>query len=89
MITLGKKTEIYEATFHPIFNVKKGEKTMPKIPEGHVLVCGADQGLGEVMYICRSVEDINYLIERCNMGYALMLKWYSSGDTGYVIENLD
>lgn len=58
---------------------------MPTVPEGHSVICGFDQGLGERMFVCETLEDMKELYSKYSMGYALRIHWYSGPDTGFLV----
>ena len=65
LIELGKKGEIFgEDKLKPLRGIY-GRPTqmpmpmpsptqMPRLPEGHDVICGFDQGLGERLFICKN-----------------------------------
>jgi len=53
---------------------------MPKLNEGEYIVAGYDQGLGETMIVCESVEDMKELQNDLNQGGALRINWYKGND---------
>lgn len=58
--------------------------TMPVVPEGSSLICGYDQGLGERMFVCESLEDMQTLYDAYAAGGALSINWYTGDDVGFV-----
>ena len=55
---------------------------MPALPDGHALICGYDQGLGERMIVCDTLEDAQRLFDAYARGGALRINWYSGEDPG-------
>ena len=92
MIELGKKNEISGAELlQPLtlgFSDKdlSGRPTrMPSVPSGHSVVCGYDQGLGERIIVCESLEDMQQLYDAYAQGGALRICWYSGEDPGFIM----
>lgn len=57
---------------------------MPTVPTGHSVICGYDQGLGERMIVCETLEDMKTLYEKFAQGYAIKINWYSGPDSGFI-----
>jgi len=45
-------------------------------PKGHKVICGFDQGLGEKLYVCDTLEDMQRLYDAYAMGGATSISWY-------------
>jgi hypothetical protein len=79
MIELGLKSKIAGVKQWPTFRMYRRPKHMPKIPEGHTIVCGFDQGDGERMFICETLEHVRTLYDEHAMGHAIHIAWYHTG----------
>jgi hypothetical protein len=66
-------------TIKPIPGVgtKPNRGMIEKVPKGHSVLCGYDQGLGERLFVCQSEEDIQELYAGYRRGSALDITWYS------------
>lgn len=84
MIELGKKTEIFGADLLKRLSLYGRPTTMPRVPTGHNVICGYDQGLGERMIVCESLEDMQQLYDAYARGGALQINWYSGEDAGFI-----
>jgi hypothetical protein len=94
MIELGKKNECFGVDDPGLFQpLTTGERlrmgvsrpvALPNLPEGWDLICGYDQGLGERLLVCESLEDAQRLYDAYARGGALGLTWYKGLDAGFV-----
>ena len=84
MFELGKKSEIFGAELIKSLSVSGRPSRMPSLPQGHDVICGYDQGLGERMIVCESLEDMQQLYDSYARGGALRICWYSGEDVGFV-----
>jgi hypothetical protein len=85
MFELGKRSEIFGAELLKPLSIGYGRPSqMPSLPQGHDVICGYDQGLGERMFVCESLEDMQQLYDSYARGYALYIYWYSGEDVGFV-----
>lgn len=92
MYELGKKKEIAGAENLRLLKVygeiqvdSLGRPTrFPVLLGDDKLVAGYDQGLGERMIVCESLEDMQQLWDSYAAGWALNLNWYA-GDVVYLI----
>jgi hypothetical protein len=88
MYELGKREECFGMELLQPLNVNAyggcKPEFRPQVPEGHAIVCGFDQGLGERMIVCETFEDMTELHSKYSMGYALRIKWYSGPDPGFI-----
>jgi hypothetical protein len=85
MIELGKRDEIFGAELlKPLQEIYGRPTSMPRVPEGHLVICGYDQGLGERIFVCESVEDMLTLFDNYASGGALRISWYSGSDPGFI-----
>lgn len=95
MIDLGKRGEIFGEDL--LRDLEQHEKircfsdfgsgrptAFPRLREGDSLICGYDQGLGERLIICKSLEDMQTLYDAYAVGGALHIKWYIGEDVGHV-----
>ena len=79
MIELGLKSQISGVNDWATFRICRRPKNMPKAPEGHTIVCGFDQGDGERMFICETLEHVRTLYDEHAMGHAIHIAWYHTG----------
>lgn len=85
LVELGKKDEIFGAELLQRLQGVYGRPTrMPHLPEGHSVICGYDQGLGERMFVCNTLEGMQQLYDAYAMGGALNIRWYSGEDPGFI-----
>lgn len=89
MYELGKKDQIFGADKLERLDVRyfntRGEPTsFPILQEDTFVVCGYDQGLGERIIICESLEDMQQLYATYARGSALSIKWYTAKDPGFI-----
>lgn len=92
MFELGKKSEIFGAellrplrTYTDIQVDSRGRPTaMPHLGGQEMVIAGYDQGLGERMIVCESLEDMQQLYDNYARGYALTLNWYAGDDPGFI-----
>ena len=57
-------------------NIWQRPTSVPDVPQGKVVICGFDQGLGEKMLVCESLEDMQYAYDQYAKGWALSIHWY-------------
>jgi hypothetical protein len=74
MIELGKRTNEVLA---PIADVFEPPLEFPSVPRGSRVICGLDQGLGERLFVCNSLADMEQLYDAYARGDALRISWYS------------
>lgn len=85
LFELGKKDEIFGADqLRSIPGISGRPTRMPSLEEGESVICGYDQGLGERMIVCESVEDMQQLFDAYAGGGALRIAWYAGKDPGFV-----
>jgi hypothetical protein len=88
MTELGKKNEIFGADLLIALTFERTPDgrpvSMPSIPNDHKVVCGYDQGLGERMIVCESLEEMQTLYDAYARGGALRIHWYHAPDPGFV-----
>ena len=85
MIELGKKSECFGTELLvPLENCLGRPKRLPIVPKGSAVICGYDQGLGERLFVCESLEDMQQLYNSYTRGGALNIKWYSGDDPGFI-----
>lgn len=51
---------------------------LPRLPAGHRLFCGYDQGQGERLFLVETLEDMQQLDDAYAQGGALTIRWYSA-----------
>jgi hypothetical protein len=85
MRELGKKHEIFGAHLLRPLNIGYQRPTqMPALNEGDAVIAGYDQGLGERMIVCDTLEDMQQLFDAYARGGALTLTWYLGNDPGFI-----
>ncbi len=87
MIELGKKTNVAGADdMRRICDISGRPTKMPSLPsKDHRVICGYDQGLGERLFVCESLEDMQELYDAYYGGLALRIHWYSGADPGFIL----
>lgn len=82
---LGKKDEIFGAELlQPLQGIYDRPTRMPHLPEGHRVICGYNQGLGERIFVCNTLEGMQELYDAYDSGGALSIRWYSGKDPGFI-----
>ena len=84
MIELGKRDEIFGIEMLVKLSISGKPTSMPSVPDDHSVMCGFDQGLGEKLYVCESLEDMQHLYDSYAKGMALRITWYSGPDPGFL-----
>jgi hypothetical protein len=92
MVELGMKSEIFGAELLVPITLGFGQKDiatgrpirMPEVPQGHKVICGFDQGLGERMIVCESLDEMQQLWDAYAKGFALHIHWYHGEDPGFI-----
>ena len=86
MIELGEKSHIIGVELlRPIKNIVGRPQAMPLIENsGDKVICGYDQGLGERIIVCESLEDMWELYDSYAQGCALQIHWYLGDDPEFV-----
>lgn len=51
---------------------------LPRLPAGHHLFCGYDQGMGERLFLVETLGDAQQLDDAYANGGALTIRWYSA-----------
>lgn len=82
MIELGKRDEIF-GVLEPI-KISGCPSKLPLLKEDEQLICGYDQGLGERLFVCETIEDALYLYNAYANGEALQISWYKGKDPGFI-----
>lgn len=90
MIELGKKNEIFGAErLKPLgfsqLQTWNRPVVFPLLAAGHKVIAGYDQGLGERMIVCDSLEEMQEVYDNYAKGGALRLQWYAGPDPGFVM----
>ena len=78
MIELGLKSQISGVKDWATFRICRRPKNMPRVPKGHTIVCGFDEGDGERMFICETLEHVHALYDEHAMGHAIHIAWYNT-----------
>ncbi len=81
---LGKKDQIFGAEKLVPLTISGRPTKMPSVPTDHAVICGYDQGLGERIIICATLEDMQELYDAYARGSALSIHWYHGEDPGFV-----
>jgi len=79
MYEIGKKKDVLDKQIKnltPLSNIWQRPNSMPYVASGKVVICGFDQGLGELMLVCESLEDMQYAYDQYAKGMALSIYWY-------------
>ena len=87
MIELGKKDEIFGVEKLKPLGEQVGSNRpteMPRLGPDHKVICGYDQGLGERMIVCESLEEMQQLYDAYAKGGALHIHWYSGSDPEFI-----
>jgi len=85
MQELGKKDKIFGADKLLPLKIPYGRPTeMPTLGKDEKVICGYDQGLGERIFVCENLEDMQTLYDAYAKGGALRINWYKGEDPGFV-----
>jgi hypothetical protein len=79
MYEVGMKNDVLGMqikNLSPLSNIWSRPTNLPYISSGKVIICGFDQGLGEKMLVCESLEDMQYAYDQYARGLALSIYWY-------------
>lgn len=80
MYEVGKKKDVLDKRIKnltPLNHLWQRPTSMPYVASGEVIICGFDQGLGERMLVCVSLEDMQYAYDQYARGVALSIYWYT------------
>lgn len=64
MFELGKRSDVFGDQEIAKLRIFGEPSQFPRLPEGHNLICGYDQGLGERMIVCETLEDMKELYQK-------------------------
>ena len=86
MRELGKKNEIFNADkFQTLRKLYGRPISMPHLPSSdHKVICGYDQGMGERMFVCESLGDMQDLYDSYVQGSAMKIYWYITECPGFI-----
>ena len=84
MYELGKRSDCFGMELLQLQQIYGEPKNFPVLPANHKLICGYDQGLGERMIVCESLEEMQSLYSAYASGGALSINWYFGPDPGFV-----
>lgn len=84
MFELGKKSEIFGAELLTPLQIWGRPTAMPPLGLNEDIVCGYDQGLGERMIVCESLDDMQELYDNYARGGALNIHWYKAPEVGFI-----
>lgn len=76
---IGKKDEVLGSTVNDLGafpNIYGRPDAMPNVGGNECVICGYDQGLGETLYLCETLSDMQELYDAYAGGYALRICWY-------------
>jgi hypothetical protein len=51
----------------------------PQLPAEHVLICVYNMGMGEILYVCETIGDMQTLFDEHLCGTTVSLEWYVGG----------
>lgn len=91
MIELGKKSEIFGVDslrqLKPNVDIQfnnSGPQGMPRLKDNEKLIVGYDQGVGERMFVCDTLEEMQTLYNHYVAGSALHINFYAGEDPGFI-----
>lgn len=92
MFELGMKSQAFgtdllrqlRAHFEVRVDSRGRPSEMPLLKGEEMVIAGYDQGLGERLIVCESLEDMQELWDNYAQGYALKLHWYAGEDPGFI-----
>lgn len=84
MQELGKKSDIFGVEKLVSLRVNGNPTKMPVLEKDEKLICGYDQGLGERIFVCDNLEDMQTLYDSYAKGGALRIHWYKGADPGFI-----
>ncbi len=84
MFELGKKSEISGADLLKPLSIFGRPTKMPTLVGNERVICGYDQGLGERMFVCGNLQDMQELYDSYARGGALNIHWYKGEDPGFI-----
>ena len=85
MINLGKKDQVFGADQLIPLKIEGRPTQLPTTPEESKVLCEFNQGLGERIIVCNTLEEMQELYDAYATGGALRIKWYHAKDPGFVI----
>lgn len=86
MFELGKKDEIFGADkLVPLRDVYGRSERLPFLKKDESVIAGFDQGLGERILVCETLEDMQQIYDAYARGFALRLNWYRGDDPGFIL----
>ncbi len=84
MINLGLKSEMFSAYLLERLEILGCPTSLPFLAKDENVVCGFDQGLGELMIACESLADMKELYDKYLHGGATRIHWYRAPDVGFI-----
>lgn len=84
MIELGKKSELFGVELLQPLEIFGRPTSMPYLSGDDKVICGYDQGLGERMFVCESLEDMQILFDGYARGGAISIHWYKGPDPDFI-----
>lgn len=84
MHELGKKNNVLGVDQLIRLDISGRPKQVPILTGHYQVICGYDQGLGERLFVCESLEDMQELYDACARGGALQINWYTGEDPGFI-----
>lgn len=96
MIELGMKNKIFGAELLipiQLYQISSDycsgrPDKMPDLDEKkqEKVIAGYDQGLGERIIVCETLEEMQQLHDKYAAGWALNLNWYKGNDPGFITQ---
>jgi hypothetical protein len=82
MIEISRNEGIFRSDFLKQLNIYGyGRPTrMPFVPDGQRVICGYNEGEGERVYICETLEDMQELYDYCVKNKISQINWYLGKD---------
>jgi hypothetical protein len=73
---IGAKHQIVKMKSLVPLSIRGFPSKLPKIPNGHDIVCELDHGDGERIFTCKSLKDMQELYREYALGHAVSISWY-------------
>lgn len=84
MIELGKKKDVFGSDLLRPIHLYDRPRVMPTVHGEEKVICGYDQGLGERLFVCDDLGDMQTLYDSYAKGGAVQIHWYTGEDPGFV-----
>lgn len=78
MIEIGKKAQVLDPSLLITLSISPSPRpsSFPRLPHGRSVLCGLDEGEGERLFICESLEDMQALYDHYRRESAISIAWY-------------